>query len=174
MKRAIRLIFFALLLFTAFPVSSQGPGLYETPLIGDEGETVGVTAIWNSPKNIHVKIFPNEEWRITDTQTYVGLLPPPVAANGQPVPGQFPYLSEHQPPALMWDLVLSLQDDLGITSSDSRIYVYIAVHGDLVKLDEFDIPIDQTGFWMLGSYPLGKSMYGSYEMYLLALPAFLE
>ena len=63
----------AVLLAGAPVFSAGGPGLYELSLWADENGDIGVVSIWNSPQNLHIKMIPNEEWRIVDTQIYVGL-----------------------------------------------------------------------------------------------------
>jgi hypothetical protein len=131
-------------------VFAQGPGLYELPMHSDDQGEIGIVSIWNSPEKLHIKIIPNEEWAVLETQIYVGVDPVPVR-KGRPYVHVFPFKSEHCPPAMMFDLVIDLQDDLGFSwganSMDMRVQ-NVAVHGDFVKVNPISGEIvSDPGTW---------------------------
>jgi len=154
-------------ILTSAPTLAQGPGLYELPMQADEEWVAGVASVWNSHTKLHIKIIPVDNWRIVDTQIYVGTDPVPTK-RGNAVPGKFPYKRDYDPAAKMHDLVLDLRDDLEMTwgekSADERTQI-IAIHANLIMvdgagnpvLDEFEDPVVDEA-WAFGPDVIGDKV----------------
>ena len=95
-------------------------------------------SIWNSPKKLMVQIETSGDWKIVETQIYVGDTdddPIPATKKGNVIPGKFPYKQEYENPVSAHQLTLDLKDDLGFSwgsqYDDLRTPTF-AVHADLV------------------------------------------
>ncbi len=166
--------------------SYVGPGKHETELYikaGAEptatGELVsaGKVEMWNTKEQFLVHIEPDEDWKISKVQVYVGTDPVPVSDGGAPRPALFPYGEHFSSPVGFYEFALDLEEDLdfswGRRDNGKRVQnVAVCVkltgegeHGKQVSHEEawaygsnrFD---SGWGWWM--RYALDKPMTGHF------------
>ena len=129
-----------------------GPGLLNTPLLAGQTIDAGMVSVWNGRENLQIQIEPSGEWLISEVHIFVGTDPVPTK-NGNPIPGKFPYKKEYTSPVQKHTTVVHLNDDLGfnwgLPWEDKRVQ-NIAVHVDLVKLDENGEVTAEEGAWAFG------------------------
>ena len=160
---------------TAAGAPYGGPGLYSMTLFAGQTLDAGTVAVWNSTKKLMVQVEPTDGWKIAEVQIYVGYpdVDPIPAKKGNPVLGKFPYKQAYENPALLHTLTLDLKDDLGF-SWGSQYYdrraPALAVHVDLVKLDDAGVVIREEGAWAFGPYEFEGSQWGWWTTYGLAHP----
>ncbi|MGI9609387.1 MAG: choice-of-anchor O protein [Acidimicrobiia bacterium] len=159
--------------------ANGGPGLFEAQLLAGQTIDAGIVSIWNSPKKVMVHIETADGWRIAATHIYVGyntgddLLP---VKKGNPELGKFPYKQEYENPVATHHLTLDLKEDLGFSwgSQYSALGTpTVAVHADLVMLDELGQVIAEEGAWAYKdevSVEFEGSQWGWTNGYRLAHP----
>jgi hypothetical protein len=157
---------------TEVPRAYGGPGRFCTTLYADEIINAGMVSVWNGTENLKILIKPSGEWLISEVHVFVGTDQDEIPTkNGNPVPGKFPYKKEFSSPVLKDTTVVHLSDDMGFNWGapweDQRIQ-NIAVHVDLVKLDEITGEVTaEEGAWAFGPNEFEGSQWGwwfNYEM----------
>ncbi len=132
--------------------ANGGPGLYETPLIAGQIIDAGTVSVWNSRDNLQIQIEPLGDWLISEVHIFAGTGDMPTA-EGNPIPGKFPYKAEYSNPVQKHTTVVHLADDMGFYWGApwelDRIQ-NIAVHVDLVKLNTYGQVTDEEGAWAYG------------------------
>jgi hypothetical protein len=161
---------FLFVLLAVGMTESQGPGLYETVLIADQTEIAGTVRVWNSPLSLTVQVeLGNGNWLISEAQVFAGLDPVPTAPSGNPIPGAFPYKSVFSNPGTSFKLVMTLVEDLGLVPGDFPV-VNVAVHCDLVELNDLGEIVREAGAWAYGPYLFEGSQWGWWFEFQLAHP----
>ena len=149
-----------------------GPGLHVTTLYAGQTIDAGTASVWNSREKLQIQVEALEGWRISEIQIYVGTDPVPTKKDN-PVPGKFPYKKEYTNPSHQHTLVLDLEEDLafnwGAPWEDQRIQ-NIAVHTDLVQLDEKGKVIAEEGAWAFGPAAFEGGQWGWWFSYEIAHP----
>lgn len=141
---------------------SFGPGRVELRVVaGRDCIDAGYGGIWNSRGEMYIQVEPTGGWRIKNTQIYSGATPIPTTSSDNPIIGKFPHKAEYEPPYVKdyddghifrrtW--ALDLQSDLdfrwGKAYEDMRIQ-NVAVHLDLVQLDDAGAVIAEQGAWAI-------------------------
>jgi hypothetical protein len=152
-----------------------GPGRFCTTLYAGQTIDAGMVSVWNGRENLQIQIEPSGEWSISKVHVFVGTDQDEIpTAEGNPVPGQFPYKKEFSSPVLKDTTVVHLSDDMGFNWGapweDERIQ-NIAVHVDLVKLDEITGEVtDEEGAWAFGPNEFEGSQWGWWFDYEMAHP----
>jgi hypothetical protein len=152
-----------------------GPGRFCTTLYAGQTIDAGKVSVWNGRENLKIRIEPSGEWSISEVHVFVGTDQDEIpTAEGNPVPGQFPYKKEFSSPVLKDTTVVHLSDDMGFNWGapweDERIQ-NIAVHVDLVKLDEITGEVtDEEGAWAFGPNEFEGSQWGWWFDYEMAHP----
>ncbi len=155
--------------------NSEGPGLNLTPLIArrDIDNPAGFVRVWNTPYDLRIQTQVEGDWLIKGIQVYVGTEPVTTNKPGNPIPGQFPYKQEFATPINGAKLVLSYEDDMGFNWGepweDMRTQ-NIAIHADVVKLDDFGRTIQEEGAWAFGSNEFEGSQWAWWFTYEMAHP----
>ena len=146
---------------------SYGPGRVELQVLaGRDCTDAGFGGIWNSQTELYIQIEPTGGWRIKKIQIFSAATPIPTTTSGNPIIGKFPYKAEYESPYIKdYDdghifrrtLVLDLQNDLdfrwGMAYEDMRIQ-NVAVHLDLVKLDDTGAVVAEQGAWAIPDVPI--------------------
>jgi hypothetical protein len=150
-----------------------GPGRFCTTLYAGQTIDAGTVSVWNGRETLKIRIEPSGEWSISEVHVFVGIGEVPTK-NGNPVPGKFPYKKEFSSPVLKDTTVVHLSDDMGFNWGalweDKRIQ-NIAVHVDLVKLDETTGEVtDEEGAWAFGPNEFEGSQWGWWFDYEMAHP----
>jgi hypothetical protein len=184
MNRKIVLVLFIVLLLTVGAIAQAqsgsgaaygGPGLHQSTLYAGQTIDAGVASIWNSPKKLMIQIEPSGDWQITAAHIYVGYpeLDELPVRRGNPVLGKFPYKKEYDNPVPKHTLTLDLKEDLdfswGSNYKDFRKPT-IAVHADLVQLNDKGNVIAEEGAWAFGPFEFDGAQWGWYFDYELAHP----
>jgi hypothetical protein len=186
LKTMLRLFLVGFFLMSSIPPVSEGsvsalegigfapagPGLHVTTLYAGQTIDAGTASVWNSREKLQIQVEALEGWRISEIQIYVGTDPVPTK-KGNPVPGKFPYKKEYADPSHQHTLVLDLEEDLafswGIPWEDQRIQ-NVAVHADLVQLDEKGKIIAEEGAWAFGPAEFEGDQWGWWFSYEIAHP----
>ena len=150
-----------------------GPGLLNTPLIAGQTIDAGMVSVWNGRENLQIQIEPSGEWLISEVHIFVGTDPVPTK-NGNPIPGKFPYKKEYSSPVQKHTTVVHLSDDMGFNWGapwENERIQNIAVHVDLVKLDETTGEVTaEEGAWAFGPNEFEGSQWGWWFDYEMAHP----
>ncbi len=161
--------------FASTGFEASGPGLHITPLIArkDMDNPAGLVRVWNSRNNLQIQTETLGDWMIKEIQIYVGADPIPTNKKGNPAPGQFPYKKDYDNPTGLHMLVVDFETDMGffwgLPWEDMRVQ-NIAVHADLVQLDEKGKVIAEEGAWAYGPNPWEGSQWGWWFSYEMAHP----
>lgn len=109
---------------------------------------VGGVDVWNDNINLYIRFGVWGDWRLMDTHVAVctDLESIPVNKKGNPVPGQFPYHSSHEPPVTRYTYEIPLD------SWTTGTTLYIAAHCDVrcITLD-----FDETAWGGCLVFPYG-------------------
>jgi hypothetical protein len=155
MNRKIMFLLIVLLLSATSLVSAgdTAPGGFgiqvvrQTANMMAEDVQIGTAEYWNTRANFIVALQTQDGWLLENAQVYAGLETPPLK-NDKPVPGQFPctrdFESRHDSAVVM----CSLSDELGQRWGGIQMR-YVAIHGDLVKVDDQGVVIAESDFWAL-------------------------
>jgi hypothetical protein len=160
---------------TATGAAYGGPGLYAMTLFADQTIDAGTVSVWNSPKKLMIQVETSDDWRIVEAQIYAGYpdIDPIPTRRGNPVLGKFPYKKEYETPVPKHMLTLDLKEDLGFSWGsqywDLRAPA-LAVHVDLVILDESGGVVREEGAWAFGPYEFEGEQWGWWTTYGLAHP----
>ena len=153
--------------------AASGPGLHVTPLIADDDLDfqVGIVRIHNTNDNLKIETEITGDWLITEIQIYAGS-DPVLTRKGNPVLGKFPYKAEYyDEPTANHLLILDFEEDLdfswGFPWEEDRIQ-NIAVHVDIVQLDEFGEVVAEEGAWALGPNEWEGDQWGWWLSYQMA------
>jgi hypothetical protein len=160
---------------TATGAAYGGPGLYSMTLYADQTIDAGTVSVWNSPKKLILQVETSDDWKIVEAQIYAGYpeVDPIPTRRGNPVLGKFPFKQAYENPVSRHTLTLDLKEDLGFSWGsqyrDLRTPA-LAVHVDLVILDESGVVIREEGAWAFGPYEFEGSQWGWWTTYGLAHP----
>ncbi|MBL0713852.1 MAG: hypothetical protein JJV98_09130 [Desulfosarcina sp.] len=151
-----------------------GPGRFDTTLYA--GQTIidaGMASVWNSKGNLQIYIKPSGEWLISEVHVFVGTDQDQIpTVEGNPVPGKFPYKDEYSDPVSEHTTEVPFADlefNWGAPWEDERVQK-IAVHVDLVMLDEEGEVIAEEGAWAFGPNEFEGSQWGWWFDYEMAHP----
>ncbi len=158
---------------TEVPRAYGGPGRFVTTLYAGQTIDAGTVSVWNGKENLKIRIEPSGEWSISEVHVFVGTGEVPTK-EGNPVPGKFPYKKEFSSSVTKDTTVVHLSEDMGFNWGapweDQRIQ-NIAVHVDLVKLDEITGEVtDEEGAWAFGPNEFEGSQWGWWFDYEMAHP----
>jgi len=149
-----------------------GPGLHVTTLYAGQTIDAGTTSVWNSRDNLQIQTETSGEWLISEIQIFVGI-DPILTKKGNPIPGKFPYKREYTNPTRIHMLVVDFEEDMGFNWGqpweDMRVQ-NIAVHADLVQLDEKGKIIAEEGAWAFGPAEFEGDQWGWWFTYEMAHP----
>jgi hypothetical protein len=129
-------------------------GRQEAILIDSEGLPIGTAEYWNTRYHLNVELAFVDGWQVTEAQVYAGTEPPPLKKD-KPVPGQFPCVREFAERPYNTRVQCSLKEELSFTWGWDRTRD-MAVHGDLVQLDDTGAVIATNDFWALPVNDLGE------------------
>ena len=102
----------------------------------------GTVEVWHDGTHLYVRYTTTGDWLLEETHVHVAesLAEVPTAGNGQPIPGQFDYKAEHDPPVNTYTHVIPLTWPV-----DSS--VVIVAHASVVQLaDDGTVIVSETGF----------------------------
>ena len=129
-----------------------GPGRFDTTLYAGQTIDAGMVSVWNGRENLQIQIEPSGEWLISEVHIFAGTGDMPTA-EGNPIPGKFPYKKEYSSPVQKHTTVVDFAEDMDFNWGEpwelDRTQ-NIAVHVDLVKLDEEGEVIAEEGAWAYG------------------------
>jgi hypothetical protein len=149
-----------------------GPGLHVATLYAGQTIDAGTVSVWNSRYNLQIQTETSGEWLISEIQIFVGI-DPVLTRNGNPIPGKFPYKKEYANPTRIHMLVVDFEDDMGfnwgLPWENMRIQ-NVAVHADLVQLDEQGEIIAEEGAWAFGPGEFEGDQWGWWFTYEMAHP----
>jgi hypothetical protein len=159
---------------TGVPHAYGGPGKCETTLYAGQTLNVGMVSVWNSPVNLKIQIELSGGWLISEVHVFVGTDQDEIPMkNGNPVPGKFPFKKEFPNPVPNHTTEVHLSDDMGFNWGapweDQRIQ-NIAVHVDLVMLDEEGEVTAEEGAWAFGPNKFEGAQWGWWFDYEMAHP----
>jgi len=149
-----------------------GPGLHETTLYAGQTIDAGTISVWNSRDNLQIQTETSGEWLISEIQIFVGI-DPILTKNGNPIPGKFPYKREYINPSHIHMLVVDFEEDMGFNWGlpwENMRVQNIAVHADLVQLDEKGKIIAEEGAWAFGPAEFEGDQWGWWFTYEMAHP----
>ena len=139
-----------------------GPGRIGLKMLaGRDHVEAGIGGIWNSRDKLHVQLDPADGWRIKKVHMWVNVESPPVTTTGNPKIGHFNFKEEYPAPykkdyddghIFRRTLVMDLIEDLSFQWGQPWEYMRtqcVAIHMDLVKLDETGKVTDESGAWVV-------------------------
>lgn len=153
MKKWFAILIMVSLFIGTMPVNAETAasfaaraGRMQAILLDNEGLPIGTAEYWNNRPDFLVDLAMADGWQIADVQVYAGTEPPPLKKE-KPVPGNFPCVREflNQPQSIL--IQCNLVDEFAFKWGTDRSR-YIAVHGDLVKLDPSGVVIAKNDFWL--------------------------
>lgn len=153
MKKWFAILIMVSLFIGTMPVNAETAasfaahaGRMQAILLDAEGLPIGTAEYWNNRPDFLVDLAMADGWQIADVQVYAGMEPPPLKKD-KPVPGKFPCVREflNQPQSIL--IQCNLVDEFAFKWGTDRSR-YIAVHGDLVKLDASGVVIAKNDFWL--------------------------
>lgn len=137
------------------PSAAQSCDKFETELFAGQTIHSGDINVTNTGTHLRIGIRTSGGWLLDLVHIYAGLDPVPVNGAGNPAPGQFPYQTDYDPPVSRHIEMIPLSD-LGAQCGDT---LYVAVHADVVKLDQHGNVTDSETAWGFGT-PFGGSRWG--------------
>lgn len=153
MKKWFAILLLAALLISSMPVTAATEtslaahyGRMQAMLLDMEGHPIGSAEYWNNRPDFLVDLAVTDEWKITSIQVYAGMEPPPLKKD-KPVPGNFPCVRKfsNMPQSVL--IQCDMVDEFAFKWGTDRSR-YIAIHGDLVKLDAYGVVIATNDFWV--------------------------
>ena len=153
---------------------ASGPGLHITSLVAgqDIDNPAGIVRVWNSRYNLQIQAETSGEWLISEVQIFVGT-DPVTTKKGNPIPGKFPYKMEYTNPTHLHMLVVDFAEDMGFNWGlpwENMRLQNIAVHADLVQLNELGEVIAEEGAWAFGPNEYEGDQWGWWLSYEMAHP----
>jgi len=121
---------------------------------------------------VFINVAMEDGWLIKEIQVHYGFEPPYSTKKGNAVPGKYPYKAEYNAPAASHNVTLDLQDDYDFTWGQPWAHLrfpYVAVHADVVKLDDKGNVIAEEGAWAFGN-PFEGDQWGWQFQYELTHP----
>lgn len=115
-------------------------------MIDAEGTDIGVGEFWNTRNNFIVELVAGDGWLLTDVQVYAGSEMPQVKKDKMK-PGDFPCDMEFDGRSSRGMIACALEDVLDLSWGGDQDR-YIAVHGDLVKVDDEGTVTAENDFWL--------------------------
>ena len=166
MKRLQRVVLFSLCLclIHAWASANYGPGRVGLSILaGRDHVDIGSGGIWNSRDQLIIQLDPADGWRIESYKIDLGggdEYSPPLTTTGNPKIGHFDYKEEFSLPyvnevnndghpfrrTFVLDLEMDLAFQWGVPWADMRTQG-VAIFLNLVKLDDANNVIAQTGAW---------------------------
>jgi hypothetical protein len=169
------LVLFALVL-TAGLVEAQsayGPGREDLPLVAGQHFEAGTVTIHNNNGGLLIDVRTANDWKMTALHVHAGWAENPVPTRqGNPVPGQFDFKYEYTEPATGEPVYLDFVEDLqgfrwGEPYEPQRLR-HIAVHADVVLLDELGQVVAEEGAWAQGDISFEGGEWGWWLRYLMS------
>jgi hypothetical protein len=149
-----------------------GPGLHVATLYAAQTIDAGTVSVWNSRYNLQIQTETSGEWLISEIQIFVGI-DPVLTRNGNPIPGKFPYKKEYTNPTRIHMLVVDFEDDMGFNWGlpwENMRVQNVAVHADLVQLDEQGEITAEEGAWAFGPGEFEGDQWSWWFTYEMAHP----
>ena len=169
------LLLSTLILLIAMAVPALAEGITPFPLqvirntaVLEQGEAFGTAEYWNTRDSFIVSLNLDGGWLLKDVQAFVGEDLPPLK-KGKPYFKEFTF-HMHFDPADAATIIDCGFDEMEFRWGQDRER-YVAVHMDLVKLNEFGEVIEEDSAWVLpvnedgeygDYYPWPNHKYGGY------------
>ncbi len=162
MNRKIMLLIIVLLLSATTLVSANEIAydafsvqvVRQTANMMAEDVPIGTAEYWNTRFNFIVELQTEDGWLLEDVQVYAGLETPPLKKD-KPVPGKFPCRRDFESLKEFGMVTCSLSDELDHSWGGDQTR-FIAIHGDLVKVDEQGTVIAENDFWVIPTTAEGE------------------
>jgi hypothetical protein len=151
----LALIVATLFLFQPQSNAAQGPGRVDIPLIAGQQYEAGTVTIHNNNGGLLIDVQTANGWKMTALHVHAGWTDNPVPMrSGNPVPAKFDFKYEYEEPATgepVWlDFVEGLQGFRWGAPYEAQRERYIAVHADVVLVDEYGKVVGEEGAWAQG------------------------
>jgi hypothetical protein len=132
-------------------------------LIAGQNYLAGKVTITTTPEDkLLISLKTEDPWVFKAIHLYVGLLKDlPVTKTGNPVPGQFPVISTFTD----YQSAITYEFNLSDIKKDANSCFIIALHADVYKLDEFDMPTQTETAWAQGGRVVVKGNWATYTNY---------
>ncbi|RJX16951.1 MAG: hypothetical protein C4563_11310 [Desulfobulbus sp.] len=163
----------ALFVFQSPTGAAQGPGRIDVPLIAGQQYEAGMVTIHNNNGGLLIDVQIAEGWRMTELHVHAGWEGNPIPMkNGNAVPGKFDFKYEYKEPAVEEPIWLDFVDDLqgfrwGEPYEPQRLR-HIAVHANVIQVDEYGRIIAEQGAWAQGDIPFEGGQWGWWLQYMMA------
>ena len=172
-------LFSLLIAFTASAMA--GPpmveaGFHQTPFLTDQDqpEDVGLVSMFNTPQEFVLNVQTSDGWLITDLHLFfhhdLGEVP---LKKGSLSIKEFPYSQKFEVPQESANFTFDLQDEFefnwGMPWENQRVK-YVALHADLVMLDDEGVEIGNRDAWGFGYGDVPGSNTATSVPYLLTHP----
>lgn len=169
----LALVVTTLFLFQPPAKAAQGPGRVDLPLIAGQQYEAGMVTIHNNNGGLLIDVQTANGWRMTALHVHAGWADNPVPmVRGNPVPGKFNFKYEYEEPATgepVWlDFVEDLQGFRWGQPYEAQRERYIAVHADVVLVDEYGNVVAEEGAWAQGGIAFEGGQWGWWLKYMMA------
>lgn len=109
-----------------------------------------------------ISVNTEDPWAFKTIHLFVGVKTDlPVNKSGNPVPGKFPVVRE----STEYQTAITFEFNIAEISKDNSGCFIIALHADVYKLDEFDIPTQTETAWAKGERLVVKGNWATYLNY---------
>ncbi len=164
---------FLLLLSPAGLEAANGPGRVDVPLIAGQIYNAGTVTIHNDNGGLLIDVQTANGWKLVALQVHPGWEGWPVPMrSGNPVPGKFRFKYTYAAPApgqrLWFDFAVDLQGFRWGAPYEPQRTRHIAVHADVVLLDDQGRVIASEGAWALGDHTFTGGAWGWWLEYLMS------
>ena len=155
--------------------NALGPGRVDVPFIAGQHFNAGMVTIHNNNGGLLIDVQMADNWRMVELHVHAGWAenPIPTTKDGNPKPGKFDFKYEYADPAAREPIYLDFEEDLngfrwGAPYEEQR-QRHIAVHAEVLELDEFGNVIDEQGAWAQGNMEFeGASQWCWWVLYPMA------
>lgn len=115
-------------------------------LIAGQHIDIGSVYVWNTKDYIFVRYEAEDNWYLSETHLAVAtsLDGIPQTNSGNPIPGQFPYKTTHDPMVTHYTYKISLKE---VGYNETTQDLFIAAHADVKLLDENNTIIQEETAW---------------------------
>lgn len=138
-------------------------GIATEDLIAGQNYLAGEVVISTTTEGkLLISVKTDDPWVFKAIHLYVGIKGNlPVTKTGNPVPGKFPVISEFSD----YQSAITYEFNLADITKDEKGCFIIALHADVYKLDEFDIPTQTETAWANGERVVVKGNWATYLNY---------
>jgi hypothetical protein len=136
---------------------------YSSIIYGGQTYNTGTVQVENDPSHLNIHLASNvgSGWYIQAVHIYAGTGPIPTNSQGVPAPGQFPVKESFEVPQTGLTYALPL-DELQV---DCGSDLNIAVHTEMVKLNEAGEVVQSETGWGHGPFAFDANRWGWYFNY---------